>query len=706
MTVAHRPLDPGMGEGVAARTILRTDAAGRRETWGDVARRVAEGSAGLHASGDRDRADLERHIANGTILMSGRHLQHGDATQAGRPIELLSNCSSSASGFLQFYLLMNGSGVGRSYDDALMIVDWAHAPPVVPVLAPEHPDWMEGMPSRAEALTRLPGAFVFEVPDSREGWAKAFELYETRTFARNPQPLILDFSAVRPKGSPIAGMQGRPSSGPVPTMTSFTEAAGVAYTARVLGMPVWEQTMRIDHAFAQTVAMGGARRAARIAVKNWEDPGIFDFIAIKQNGGLWSSNNSVGVTEAFWADAQTPGTRANQVFEAVTKAQYEHGSGEPGFVNLDRLQTDLEGVEAYRAGGFIGSSRYALSNEAETLYRHLTDRVLAMEYPMIVNPCGEISLLVLGAYCVIADVAPYHAASLDEVHDAVRHTTRALMRTNLMEGLYHGELARTNRIGVSLTGIFEWAFEHFGLTWADLLGEASTAFWATLTAMRVTAEAEADRYAAELGVAKPHTVTTIKPAGTTSKLFGLTEGAHLPAMAYYLRWVQFQEGDPLVDEYETKGYPVLREVPAGASGSGYTGVHLVGFPTAPMLGRIQPNPTTATEATVAEQFEWLRRLEAAWLGPRGNQVSYTLKYSRDGHDLASYTAAILAHQPTVRCAAVMPASDWRETKRLYGYVPEEPVSREAFVQMLDAVVDAEHHVTLEEMQCAGGACPL
>jgi hypothetical protein len=39
----------------------------------------------------------------------------------------------------------------------------------------------------------------------------------------------------------------------------------------------------------------------------------------------------------------------------------------------------------------------------------------------------------------------------------------------------------------------------------------------------------------------------MKPAGTTSKLFGLTEGAHLPSMREYLRWVQFRNGDPLIE---------------------------------------------------------------------------------------------------------------------------------------------------------------
>ena len=54
------------------------------------------------------------------------------------------------------------------------------------------------------------------------------------------------------------------------------------------------------------------------------------------------------------------------------------------------------------------------------------------------------------------------------------------------------------------------------------------------------AKQEGDAYADELGRVRPTTVTTVKPAGTTSKLFGLTEGAHLPARRQYLRWVQFK----------------------------------------------------------------------------------------------------------------------------------------------------------------------
>ena len=70
------------------------------------------------------------------------------------------------------------------------------------------------------------------------------------------------------------------------------------------------------------------------------------------------------------------------------------------------------------------------------------------------------------------------------------------------------------------------------------------------------------------------------------------------------------------------------------------------------------------------------------------------------------SCARACHQPTVRCISVMPSDDWRTTKEKYGYVPEEPLEGQAFQ---DLVQHIEHHtqvVTLEELQCASGACPI
>ena len=152
-----RQIAPGMGQAVAERTVLRVED-GVRETWGDVATRVALGNSMLvtpchqsfweankgripHGHGDEEFLALRKHIAKATTLMSGRHLQHGDWEQPDRNMEVFTNCATSPSSFLLFYLLLNGSGVGRCYDDDMMLVDWDLQPNVRCVIDSAHPDY-------------------------------------------------------------------------------------------------------------------------------------------------------------------------------------------------------------------------------------------------------------------------------------------------------------------------------------------------------------------------------------------------------------------------------------------------------------------------------------------------------------------------------------------------------------------------------------
>ena len=106
----------------------------------------------------------------------------------------------------------------------------------------------------------------------------------------------------------------------------------------------------------------------------------------------------------------------------------------------------------------------------------------------------------------------------------------------------------------------------------------------------------------------PHTMTTIKPAGTTSKLFGLCEGWHLPSMTQYLRWVQFRDDDPLIVKYRASGYPI-RELQQ------YSGTIIVGFPTQPTIATLGMGDAlvTAGQATPEEQYKWLMLGEKYWI---------------------------------------------------------------------------------------------
>jgi hypothetical protein len=778
-----RGLDPGMGLAVARRTVFRRDDA---EDFGRVADRVAAGNMALlgpHAD-PVEQARLRNAIATGALITSGRHLQHGDADQPARNMEVFTNCATAITSFALFYLLLNGSGVGRAYDDELIAVDWGQAPDLLLHLSPDHPDFprsraalhrfgvefgllpwgstLATMTAAEEAAIRSAldrailcdaaaaptGAIRHAIADSREGWGKAVELLESLAFAgAADRTLLLDFSAIRPRGAPIGGMQGRPASGPLSLIRAFLnlrqQVIGPA-RRRAPGdaaLAPWEQALVVDHHLSVEVQVGGARRAARMATKSWRDPGILRFIRLKSEGGLWTANNSVMVDAAFWqgvraaqAGSDAPLHRhALAVFEEATRCAYING--EPGFINGDRLEDHRTGTAwdrpAHEDGRDLRSARYA-ADHAVPLLAALSGRARAARFPTTTNPCGEIALHVSGGYCVIADFAPLLACPGDpadfapgavppdiadawdaRVEDSVRLGVRFLMRANLMDALYAEEVRRTNRMGIGPTGLHEWAWMRWGFGFDDLLDEDRSApFWAMLARLSAAAKQEGAAYASALGLTAPFTVTTVKPAGTTSKLFGLTEGAHLPPRRQYLRWVQFkgvrqeagwaEDSDPLLADYEARGYP-LRALQS------FPGMTIVGFPTLPLIQRlgIGDRLVTAPDAAPAAQYRWLGLLERHWIGEsHGNQVSYTLKVFTDRHDLDAFRALVLRHQPAIRCCAVLPSRP--DSDLGYEYLPEEEVDAARFAAIVDGIADAALHeaVDMAHLACAGGVCPI
>lgn len=780
-----RPLDKGMGVAVGRRTVFRS---GDNEDMARVARRVAYGNMLLGPTfDDEEFQSLANHIARGGLITSGRHLQHGDMSQPERNQEVFTNCATAATSFSKFYLLLNGSGVGRSYDDELMVVDWAYAPQLEVVLTEDHPDfpktredWFQfgkdfelfGFDTTYESFTDTmeagvrawfdmnirtapsPGAIVHRVADSREGWAKGLEIYESMTYARQTDQLLaLVFDDVRRKGSPIAGMQDRPASGPLSVMRAFINVRNkvvlkaqnpeVFSDGDLMLMP-WYQNMHVDHFFSVEVQVGGARRAARMSTKSYLDPDIMAFIRIKSENGLWTSNNSVMVDNNFWRHVRNarrllaedlpihnPDTSwCYEVFMEVLTNSWKNG--EPGFITGTSLASMKNG-NAWRGvtAGF-GSKKYQATH-AGPMMKAVKEQALQARFPMIVNPCGEVELHVLGGYCVIGDVAPINEAPVDvtetrawmlteeekqlwdeRVEEAVRLDVRFLMRVNQMDSLYADEVSRTQRIGVSLTGIHEWAWARCGFSFDDLIIEKiSLEFWKLVERMSNAAKDEARKYANELGVEIPHTVVTVKPAGTTSKLYGLSEGAHLPAMRQYVRWVQFtgqkdfagnwiKGTDPVLIRYEELGYPVrqLRTFP---------GMSIVGFPTVPMICRLGLGDllVTAPEAPPKDQYQYLRLLEKYWLGDEsGNQISYTLKVYTDQHDFDEYVDIVADNQSTVRCCTIMPTVP--DSQLGYEYLPEEEKSLEEFREIMEGIRDHEvqQDIDINSLLCASGACPI
>lgn len=111
MSSKVRKFHPGMGQAVAERTILRKKKNGKWENWDDVSTRVSKGNSLLcekKEDQEKEYEILKKHIGKATLLMSGRNLQHGDEECPGKNMEIFTNCASSSSSFIMFYLLMNG----------------------------------------------------------------------------------------------------------------------------------------------------------------------------------------------------------------------------------------------------------------------------------------------------------------------------------------------------------------------------------------------------------------------------------------------------------------------------------------------------------------------------------------------------------------------------------------------------------------------
>jgi hypothetical protein len=290
-----------------------------------------------------------------------------------------------------------------------------------------------------------------------------------------------------------------------------------------------------------------------------------------------------------------------------------------------------------------------------------------------------------------------------------------------MDFVYNDEVKRTNRIGVGMTGLHEFAWKFFKIGFKDMISMETekpskkvVEFWETLNRFNNAVIDEAKKYSKELGVVVPHTALTMKPAGTTSKLFGLSEGAHLPALKEYIRWVQFRNDDPLIAKYQKKGYQT-KELKQ------YAGMTIVGFPTVPEICKLGMGDAlmTAPEASPSEQYTYLRLLEKYWIhgtDPRtdktrtprktkGNQVSYTLKYYKDRVSQDELLDLVLKNQGTIACCSIMPS----EEKTAYEYLPEQAVTRIEFENICSQINDeeeVEEDIGREHIDCENGACPI
>lgn len=518
------------GRQVYERTYRRTMENGQPEQWLDTVTRVVDGNLALVDDKHHEKDEREKLIDlfyNFKALPAGRHLWMSGVP--GR--QFLFNCHHAgwdendvtAHFSFNFDQLMQGGGVGANYSNEFVkrYEPVKHSVDVHIVCDPDHPDYYDLL-----SMGVLSSDYSYEwggatrVPDSREGWSEALATL-LGAFWNGVEVLVLDVSLVRHKGAKIKTFGGT-AAGPMPLAKLLTQ------TAKLLSNRVGQKissldAMLIDHWIGECVVSGNVRRSARMSIKNWADPDIFDFINCKQNSGEhWSTNISIEIDDEFFKALKREDVHARAVYKAAMTGMLTNG--EPGFYNRSLAE--------------VGEVNPVPST----------------------NPCGEICLEEW-ENCNLGHVnLDFFYDDFEGAVEAHRLMTRYLIRATFGDVPNERQLEvlkRNRRIGVGHFGFHGWLVKQ-GIRFSD--SHRSAYVRKTLRDFYNAVRKEARRYSFHLRVPEPIKVTTIAPTGTIAKLAGRTEGIHPILFKYYINRVRFSTVDPgqilQLEEFEKEGYDI------------------------------------------------------------------------------------------------------------------------------------------------------
>ena len=661
----------GLGEVVFRRTYSRDN-----ESWNDVVVRVVEGVMSIHKE-HFTRASLEwnddewqpfaKEMALSLFHMEwlppGRGLwMMGTQFTYDRGSTALNNCSATDtkndivhSAEWTMDCLMNGVGVGFS-------THWRGSASV---------------PNKEDYET-------FIIPDSREGWVESLiklmcSYIDSPKHGKNKFPKF-DYSQIREKGLPINGFGGT-ASGPEPLQKMHERIEGyldafsirkletTATTYKQVGDEWKPEQVEVSKEYGHSrliadifnsigacVVAGNVRRSAEIALGDVEDQ---EFINLKnyelnpERGEIgWMSNNSVVL-------------RADQDYEDFgyipDMAKRIVDNGEPGMINLYNIQK---------------YARYGKEKHDDAT---------------LVNPCGEISLENF-ELCNLAEVFPPRCKNKTDFYKALKFatfyaSTVSLLPTHRPET--NAIIAKNRRIGVSISGIAQWASGESIIDtneWGEMNYTKMTTY--LRQGYKIVKDYNAE-FAKMAGVPAAVRVTTVKPSGSISLLAGVTPGVHYPVSRYAIRRMRIGKDSPLVPSLVAAGIPHEDDT--------YSDNTLV-FSFAIDHGNVRP----CEQVSPWEQFSVVAMLQRCYAD---NCVSATIYFDKE-KDAPDVEKMLALYIPILKSVSMLPHSG-------HGYVqaPYEPIDEEKYIALKDSYTlpkfdKVSGNVPVGSKFCSGDTCEL
>lgn len=411
----------------------------------------------------------------------------------------------------------------------------------------------------------------FVVEDTREGWV---DLVRTvlRAYAEGAGqrghflPKVIDYSKVRPKGSPIKTFGGT-ASGPEPLDLLVQDINKVL--SALIGKKITVTAINdIFNLVGRCVVAGNVRRSAQISLGDALDG---EFLNLKNpeinqerlNSHGWAANNSILATVGMDYSTIAPLIALN---------------GEPGCVWLDNARL---------------FSRMGLEADYKD---HLCKGT---------NPCGE-QTLESGELCNLVETFPVNHETYEEYANTLKYAYLYSKTVTLIPTFFpktNAIMQRNRRIGCSMSGIVQ-AMNKFGrrnfFNWCKK-------GYKDLQKLDV-------KYSDWLCIPVSKKMTSIKPSGTVSLLPGVTPGVHYPHSEYYIRRIRFQEDSPFLKELEESGYPVEKDFYS-------MNTKVVSFPI-----KEKYYSRSKEDVSMWEQLEMAAQLQHYWAD---NQVSITVTFNKE-----------------------------------------------------------------------------
>jgi ribonucleoside-triphosphate reductase len=509
------------------------------------------------------------------------------------------------------------------------------------------------------------------VEDSREGWVDLMKVILNSFVGKGYYPQTIDYSQVRPAGSPISGFGGI-ASGPGP-LKELVESVSKVLVPRNDKPYRITSTNIVDvfNLIGRCVVAGGVRRTAEIMFGNTDDK---DFRTLKDPSKINAWSRELTGLEAKGRGGSPQAERLKSRIASHPLRTHRWASNNSVFGEVGMDYSEMAGSIA--ANGEPG----VIWLDAMRRYGRLVDppndkdrRVMGS------NPCSEQSLESFELCCLV-ETFPAHHDDLDDYKRTLKMAylyakTVTLVPTH--DPRTNAVMLRNRRIGCSQSGIVQ-AIQKLGrrqyLRWCD----DGYGYIQELDQI----------YSEWLCVPKSIKTTSVKPSGTVSLLCGATPGIHYPHSEFYIRNIRVHESSPLVSACKKAGYKVEEDACAPST-------VVVSFPV-----RERHFSRGKAEVGIWEQFANAADLQRWWAD---NQVSVTVTFSEE--EAGEIKSCLEVFEDRLKSVSLLPGG----SAHGYEQAPYIEITEKEYDSMMASTTTldlscAEHEVT--DKFCDGDSCSI